>query len=94
MKYIIWFTISACIEMYFFMMQRVALEIMRSLCLPSKLRFILVPKWYKLAWLAIASKWISVVFIFIKVGWWQSLVCAAIPSIYKLCDSSALQPFQ
>lgn len=75
------FALAALVEMYFFLMQRVPLEVAREQGIPSEARGFMLPTWYGLVWVAKIAKWILVFLIWRTFGWWQALLCVTIPFI-------------
>jgi hypothetical protein len=66
---VVGFTVAAVIETYFFLMQRAALNVCRDNDIPEQARMLMVPRWYRLAWIAIGAKWAAIVLIFFNAGW-------------------------
>ena len=67
------FAVAASVEIYFFMMQRSALEISRASGTDSKQGRLMLPRWYLLLWPARFAKWVAV----IQIGLWHGWVPAA-----------------
>lgn len=70
---------AALTEIYFFLMQRVPLEVGREHQIPPDMQKLMLPSWYGLVWIAKIAKWVLVVLIWREIGWWQALVCLAVP---------------
>src|SRR3990172_9432680 len=68
------FGFAALAELYFFLMQRSALELCRAVGYPEKSRFTMVPASYRFSWWAVMMKWLGVVLI----GWYGSILMAVI----------------
>ena len=71
---IIIFVIAAFGELYFFLMQRSALQICRATGLPEQSRFLLLPPYYKASWLFIAAKWGAVIALVVQGHWLLALI--------------------
>lgn len=72
--YIICFVLCVCIEIYFFLMQRVS----RTVCIDNNIDIksgrLMLPNWYMFVWVAIIGKWIFVFLIWQSYGWIITLV--------------------
>ena len=66
------FAVAASVELYFFMMQRSALEISRASGIESRQSRLMLPLWYFLLWPARVAKWAAIV----QIGIWHGLVAA------------------
>jgi hypothetical protein len=75
------FAAMAILEMYFFLWQRVPLEVGREHGIPTQLSNFMLPSWFWLVRLVQWSTWALAVVIGFEVGWWQALVCLAIPFV-------------
>ena len=63
------FAFAALVELYFFMMQRSALEICRASGTDSRQGRLMLPLWYSLLWPARIAKWASIIQIGLWHGW-------------------------
>ena len=63
------FAVAALVEIYFFMMQRSALEISRASGTDSEQGRLMLPLWYSLLWPARFAKWASAIQIGLWHGW-------------------------
>jgi hypothetical protein len=61
------FTVSLAVEVYFFLMQRVPLEVCRENDIDPAVGRMMLPTWFSVAWLAKLSKW-----VFLGLIWWRS----------------------
>jgi hypothetical protein len=85
------FVLAAASETYFFLMQRLPLELSREHNLDPAQARLMLPDWYALVWLSKISKWVSLAFIWYFEGWLPALICfvvaflvsMAIPVPYK-----------
>ncbi|MCO4099163.1 MAG: hypothetical protein HEQ38_07110 [Gemmatimonas sp.] len=59
---------SVAVELYFFLMQRSALEICRASQLPDQARLMMLPSWYRLVWLPRILKWVAIAMVFARTG--------------------------
>lgn len=68
-NWLLWFYLgSVFVELYFFLMQRSALELCRVNSLPDQARFAMLPPWYRLAWIPKIGKWTAIVLVFSRTG--------------------------
>jgi len=65
----LFFVVAAVGELYFFLMQRSALEICRASRLDDEDRFYLLPASYRFMWWAIAAKWLGAILL----AWYGSI---------------------
>lgn len=72
---------GVCGELYYFLWQRAALELCRSMGWPDQARFNLLPPSFRVAWLFRGLKWLSLLLILLKAGWGIALAAAALPWI-------------
>jgi hypothetical protein len=63
------FTVSAAIELFFFMMQRSALEISRASRIGDREGRLMLPNWYLMVWPAKLIKWTAAIYVGIKISW-------------------------
>jgi len=77
------FATAAAAEMYFFLMQRVPLEIGHEHGIEVRIAREMLPTWYAVVWLAKIAKWAAIVMIWRAVGWLPVLLCFGIP--FLLC---------
>jgi hypothetical protein len=75
------FAIAVAIEMYFFLMQRVPLEVGREHAIRSRIAREMLPTWSALVWLAKIGKWVLVVLVWRAAGWLPAIICVAIPLV-------------
>ena len=61
-------------ELYFFFMQRSALEVCRARDLPQGARFVILPSYYRAAWGFIIGKWVALVALLINGQWWVAVL--------------------
>lgn len=61
-------------ELYFFFMQRSALEVCRVRDLPHGARFFLMPGYYRVAWGFIIVKWVALIALLINGQWWMAIL--------------------
>jgi hypothetical protein len=61
-------------ELYFFFMQRSALEVCRARDLPHSARFFIMPSYYRIAWGFIIGKWVALVALLINGQWWVAVL--------------------
>jgi len=68
------FVLASSAELYFFLMQRSALEVCRANGLPDKLRLLMMPPSYALTWLVVPAKWLCAALL----AWHVSILAAAL----------------
>ena len=63
------FVVAASVELYFFMMQRSALEISRASGIDVREGRRMLPFWYLFVWLTKFGKWATAVYIGLGISW-------------------------
>lgn len=66
-------------ELYFFLMQRAALELSRTYDVPPPVGRQMLPLWYGLVWPIKVARWVSLYFVWSTGGWVALAVAWAIP---------------
>ena len=75
------FGVAAAIELYFFMMQRSALEISRAAGIDRRDGRKMLPLWYMTVWPVQIAKWGSLIAIALEIHWGTALVLLALTFI-------------
>lgn len=75
------FGVAAAIELYFFMMQRSALEISRAAGINLRDGKRMLPLWYVTVWPVQIAKWGSLIAIALEIHWGMALVLLALTFI-------------
>jgi len=78
------FTVAAVAELYFFMMQRSALEIGRQSGFSLPESRLMLPSWYPLLWLAKACKLSALLGIAMTSGWVLAILLWATLFVFQL----------
>lgn len=73
------FAFIAAVELYFFMIQRSALEIARVGSLDARTSRYMLPLWFVLHWPIQVVKWLAVFLIFRAAGLMPAALCLVIP---------------
>jgi len=63
------------VELYFFLLQRSALEISRRRRLDPVVGRYMLPLWYAAVWPVTIAKWVTLWFVFRSVGLWAVIAC-------------------
>lgn len=61
-------------ELYFFLLQRSALQVCRASDLPTRMRFQMVPGYYRAGWLFIIGKWSAAGVLVFQGHWLVALI--------------------
>ena len=69
------YAISLAVEVYFFLMQRVPLEVSRENDINPAVGRFMLPSWFSLAWIAKLSKWAFLAIIWWRIGWIPVIAC-------------------
>lgn len=78
------FIATAAIEMYFFMMQRSALEISRDKGIDPREGRRMLPLWYRLVWPVKAAKWAVAIYIGVSISWLLAVALLAATFIFSI----------
>lgn len=73
------FAFIALVELYFFLIQRSALEIARLGSLDARTSRYLLPLWFALHWPIQVVKWSTLLLILLAAGWIPAAVCLGVP---------------
>ncbi len=61
-------------ETYFFLLQRSALQVCRAGDLPTRMRFQMLPRYYRAGWLFIIAKWLAAGILVFQGHWLVALI--------------------
>ena len=75
------FAVTAAVEIYFFLMQRIPLSLGREHGIESRVCRFMLPSWYRLVWISKIGKWIFIVLIWRSSGWLPAILCAVVPFV-------------
>ena len=87
------FIATATIEMFFFMMQRSALEISREKGIDPREGRRMLPLWYALVWPVKATKWAVAIFIGVKISWVVAVTLLAATFVFSIFVPTPHQQF-
>ena len=78
------FVAAASIELYFFMMQRSALEISRAAGFSAQDSRRMLPPWYLIVWPAILTKWWAAISIGMAQHWAAAVILLAAVFVFQI----------
>ena len=78
---VLWFVVSEAVDLYFFSIKRVAVEVRGEHNFPKEAEEFMLPSWFPLSWIPRIATWVFIVLIWRSIGWWQAILCLVIPKI-------------